>query len=89
MSIEAAQAFMHTARKTKALQQRLDALRGRDALNQLVAIAREAGFEFSVAEYREAVVLESGGELEDQALLDLLETLAEEQRQAYDYPEEP
>ena len=85
MSIEAAQAFMQKARTTEVLQQRIEALSGRGTLEQLVDIGRESGFDFSVEEYRQAVVLESEGELEDAALQALLEEVANEQRQAYEY----
>lgn len=68
MSVEKALEFISQVRASKALQSRVHALRGANALADLVRIAAEEGFTFTEADYREAVVQSSGGELTDEAL---------------------
>jgi predicted ribosomally synthesized peptide with nif11-like leader len=68
MSVEHAHAFMAHARKSPELGLRIEALKGAQALDDLAVIAKEAGFEFTVEEYRAAVVDAADGELSDAAL---------------------
>lgn len=68
MSQEQAERFLDHVEGDPGLRARLGALRGKDALAQLVAIAREAGFSFTEGEYRGAVVARSEGELSAESL---------------------
>jgi predicted ribosomally synthesized peptide with nif11-like leader len=61
-------AFIAKVGQSPELQDRLSRMRGRDALDQLVDVGREIGYQFSVEEYREAVVSLAEGELSDESL---------------------
>jgi len=75
MSVENALRFLAEVRRNKALQDRLQALSGRAALDSLAAIGAEAGFAFTVEDYRSAVVASAGGELSDESLREVLREL--------------
>jgi predicted ribosomally synthesized peptide with nif11-like leader len=75
MSIDSAKLFLKTVRKNESLRSRIDALAGSDVLAQMVRLAQSEGFDFTLDEYRDAVVLESEGELEVDALNETLEQL--------------
>lgn len=68
MSMENAREFIRTVGESPALQERLAALTGRDAVTGLCAIAAELGFQFNPEEYREAVVEEADGGLSEEAI---------------------
>ena len=65
-------AFIAAVGQSPELQERLSRMRGRDALDQLVEVGREIGYQFSVEEYREAVVSLAEGELSDESLDEVL-----------------
>jgi predicted ribosomally synthesized peptide with nif11-like leader len=68
MSQQQARAFMEYAQGDEATARRVAALKGRTALQELVAIAGEHGFAFTEEEYRAAVVEAAEGELSDEAI---------------------
>jgi len=68
MSEAEAHRFLEEVRRNEVLRQQLEALRGRDALVALAAIAAEAGFDFTEEEYRAAVVAQAEGELSEDAI---------------------
>jgi predicted ribosomally synthesized peptide with nif11-like leader len=68
MSVEDALSFLRNAEDDFALQKQLMRLRGRTALDDLIAIAAERGYRFTVEEYREAIVAVSDGELSEESL---------------------
>ena len=65
MSQQLAKAFIEQAQGDPAIGRRLAALKGRTALQELLAIAREYGFVFTDEDYRAAVVEAAEGELSD------------------------
>lgn len=71
MSIETALKFMECARCDAKIQKQVLALRGAQALQDMVAIAAAHGFEFTEEDYRAAVVASADGELSDEALDEL------------------
>jgi predicted ribosomally synthesized peptide with nif11-like leader len=72
MSIPDALSFITAVGESVALQEQLNQLRGRQVLEQIVEIGRERGFDFSVDEYRDAVVSMAAGELSDESLDEVL-----------------
>lgn len=68
MSVENAEAFIAAVRSSAGLQREVDALQGRHTLARLAEIGAREGYQFSEAEYREAVVNQAGGELSPEAL---------------------
>jgi predicted ribosomally synthesized peptide with nif11-like leader len=72
MATEQAHCFMEYARRTPEIQSRIEKLKGASAVRDLVDIAAEAGFAFTEAEYRTAVVEASNGELSDESLDELV-----------------
>ena len=68
MSETAAHEFLNRVRSDATLRARVSELTGVGTLDRLVAIAHEAGFEFTQDEYRAAVVTASEGELSEEAL---------------------
>ena len=65
-------AFIAAVGHSPELQERLDRMRGREVLEQLVEVGREFGHQFTVEEYREAVVSLAEGELSDESLDEVL-----------------
>lgn len=65
-------AFIAAVGQSPELQERLNRMRGRDVLDQLVEVGREIGYQFSAEEYREAVVALAEGELSDESLDEVL-----------------
>ena len=72
MSSSDALAFIAAVGQSPDLQTRINGMRGRDVLDQLVLLGAEAGLTFTVDEYREAVVIMADGELSDAALDEVL-----------------
>ena len=72
MSRSDALAFIAAVGQSSELQARIDALRGRSVLEQLAEIGLALGYEFTVDEYRDAVVSMAGGELSDESLDEVL-----------------
>ncbi len=68
MSVAAALAFMQQVAASKELQAEIGALKGASALQDLAKIAHVHGHDFTAEEYRQAVVMESGGELSEEAI---------------------
>lgn len=75
MSIESAKLFLNAVRENESLRSHINALSGKDVLGQMIKMAQCEGFDFTLDEYREAVVLESQGELEVDALNEALDQL--------------
>lgn len=65
-------AFIDAVGQSPELQERLNRMRGRDVLDQLVDVGRELGYQFTVDEYRAAVVTLAEGELSDESLDEVL-----------------
>lgn len=65
-------AFIAAVGHSPELQERLSHMRGREVLEQLVEVGREIGYQFTVEEYREAVVYLAEGELSDESLDEVL-----------------
>ncbi len=72
MSIPDALSFIKAVGESEPLQEQINRLRGRHVLERLVEMGRERGFEFSVDEYRDAVVSMADGELSDESLDEVL-----------------
>lgn len=72
MSRSDALAFIAAVGQSPEFQARINTLRGRGVLDQLVEMGRELGYEFTVDEYREAVVAMADGELSDESLDEVL-----------------
>jgi len=72
MSIPEALSFIAAVGESPVLQEQINQLRGRDVLERLVELGRERGFDFSVDEYRDAVVSMADGELSDESLEEVL-----------------
>jgi len=72
MPVTDALAFIAAVGQSPELQERLNGMRGRDVLDQLVEVGRELGCEFTADEYREAVVSLAEGELSDESLDEVL-----------------
>ena len=68
MSIQHAVEFMRLARRDKALQRELAALRGAGAVAELTGIAAGRGYTFTEAEYFQAAVADSNGELSEESI---------------------
>lgn len=75
MGIEEAKAFMEAVGRDPELRDRIAGLRGRTALVDLVAIADGAGYVFTEAEYRAAVVDYARDALSDEAIEELARRL--------------
>ena len=75
MSVERALAFLEHVQGDEALQMEIAALRGAQALDQLREIADAAGYVFSEADYRAAVVECAAGELSEEALDEVIDEL--------------
>ena len=63
--------FIGFVRANSPIQEKINALRGAGALQELARIGRENGFEFTEEEYRAAVSASSNGELTPEALDEL------------------
>lgn len=72
MSSSNALAFIAAVGNSPELQIRINALRGRSVLEQLVEIGEELGHSFTVEDYREAVVSLADGELSEESLDEVL-----------------
>lgn len=79
MSEAQAHAFLDAVEADEKLRQRIETLRGAKAMRDLCDIAKEAGFSFGEQDYRDAVIARSDGELDDEALADLLREMSEGQ----------
>ncbi len=75
MSVENALAFLKLAGRDGVLRQELGALRGRAAMDGLVALGLQRGLVFTAEEYREAVAAMASGELDEDALKGVLEEI--------------
>lgn len=75
MSVDNALKFLALARRSPELRRRLADFHGREALTGLVAVAGERGLAFSEEEYRQAVVRSAAGELDADALNDVLDEI--------------
>ncbi len=75
MSKENALKFLAYTEANPDVQAAISRLRGENTLDELVAIARQHGFDFSKAEYRDAVVAMSEGALSEEAIEDTARSL--------------
>ena len=73
MSVENALAFIKLAERERSLRAEIGALKGRAAIDGLVSLGAQRGLTFSVEEYRQAVVNMANGELDETALMEVLE----------------
>ncbi|MBI1317923.1 MAG: Nif11-like leader peptide family natural product precursor [Candidatus Hydrogenedens sp.] len=72
MSVEGALAFLQAAPGDAEIQHALAACKGRNAIATLISIANEAGYNFDEADYREAIRILAQGELDPEALQQVL-----------------
>lgn len=75
MSVENAKKFLALARRNEQVRKTIAGFSGPDTLEKLVDLGLSRGLEFTVEEYRGAVVLSAGGELDDESLQGLLEEI--------------
>ncbi len=75
MSVENALKFLALARRDVRVRKMVAGFSGVDALAHLVAVGASRGLEFTEGEYRRAVALSVRGELDDEALQELLEEI--------------
>ena len=73
MSREHALAFLALAERDAALREEILLLKGPGAIEGLAKIGAARGLVFSAEEYRQAVVAMANGELDDAALMTVLE----------------
>ena len=73
MSAENALAFLALAERDGALRREIGLLKGAAAIQGLVQLGSARGLLFSEEEYRQAVMLMANGELDDAALMAVLE----------------
>ncbi len=75
MSLENAQKFLALARRNALVRKEIAGFSGPDTLEKLAGYGLSRSLEFTVEEYRRAVVLSAGGELDDESLNGLLEEI--------------
>ncbi len=75
MSVENAIVFLKLAERERGLRAEIGALKGRAAIDGLVALGAQRGLAFTVEEYRKAVAAMANGELDEAALAALLEEI--------------
>jgi len=73
MSVESAFAFLKLAERDRTLREEIGLLKGRAAIDGLAALGARRGLNFSVQDYRAAVVAMANGELDEAALTAVLD----------------
>ncbi len=73
MAVDNALAFIRLAETDRVLRQEIVALKGRTAIDGLVILGAQRGLVFTVEEYRAAVMAMADGELDEAALMAVLE----------------